>query len=92
MRGVRTRVGPAKLIVAIIEAQRGTLLLWMPVAMSFGIGGYFGLTWEPDFQAYLTLIASGFVVAVFFASYKPQNNITYCLYHADTNRLYPFRH
>jgi competence protein ComEC len=65
MRGVRTRVGPAKLIVAIIEAQRGTLLLWMPVAMSFGIGGYFGLTWEPDFQAYLTLIASGFVVAVF---------------------------
>lgn len=55
MRGVRTRVGPANLIATVIESQRGTLLLWVPVALSVGIGGYFGLTWEPDIWVYVKL-------------------------------------
>lgn len=44
---------------AIIEAQRGTLLLWMPLALALGIGGYFGLPWEPEFSHYfLALVAT----------------------------------
>ncbi|MEO0913558.1 MAG: hypothetical protein AAFY59_11300, partial [Pseudomonadota bacterium] len=31
----------------VLEAQRGTAMLWVPVALAAGIGAYFSVTFEP---------------------------------------------
>ena len=47
-----------------IEAQRGYLFAWAPVAMAIGIGLYFGLRFEPDgaFYGYLAVIFAALVL------------------------------
>ncbi|MEL7212245.1 MAG: ComEC/Rec2 family competence protein [Pseudomonadota bacterium] len=41
------RLGAAR-IKAALEAQRGALFCWVPVAMGLGIGAYFALPFEPS--------------------------------------------
>ena len=46
-------------------AQRGSLFIWIPVCLAFGIGTYFSLSTEPDWPLYfvvtiLALLAFGF--------------------------------
>lgn len=55
MRGARTRVRAIVGLSEMAEAQRGTLLLWMPVALGVGIAVFFSLKFEPDFNHYLAL-------------------------------------
>ncbi len=39
-------------VLDAVEAQRGHLFPWVPVALSLGIGLYFALTFEPDWPVY----------------------------------------
>jgi len=56
MDRTRTRVRRwrklAENAAAIAEAQRGTLLLWMPAGLGCGIGLYFALRFEPSVELY----------------------------------------
>lgn len=47
MAGGETRVRPVAAGLDALVAARGGLLIWAPVALSFGIGGYFALPVEP---------------------------------------------
>jgi len=48
----------------VIEAQRGTLLLWTPFALAIGIGAYFALNFEPSIAVFATVAGvAGFVAA-----------------------------
>ncbi len=44
-------------IADMVEAQRATLLLWMPLALGSGIGTYFSLRFEPGLALYAGLVA-----------------------------------
>lgn len=50
--GARTRVTPAGLIADALARQRGHLFLWVPVALSIGIAGYFAPKSEPALGYY----------------------------------------
>ncbi len=41
---------------AALEAQRGHLFPWVPVAMALGIGGYFTLKFEPETAHYIAML------------------------------------
>ncbi|NOX73346.1 MAG: ComEC family competence protein [Alphaproteobacteria bacterium] len=56
MIGAETRVRKFPGINDLAEAQRGTLLLWMPFALALGIGLYFALRFEPGVVIYGTLV------------------------------------
>jgi competence protein ComEC len=43
----------------LAEAQRGTLLLWMPFGLALGIGAYFTLRFEPQLAHFGTLVGIG---------------------------------
>ncbi len=47
-----------------LEAQRGHLFPWVPVALAFGIGGYFALRIEPGGVIYAALAAVGLLSLV----------------------------
>jgi len=53
MSWTRTRVRAGSTWAERLEAQRGTLLLWMPVALGLGAIGYFSLRFEPGLRIYL---------------------------------------
>ncbi len=42
------KASPRDWIAAALEAQQGRSMLWAPIALSFGIWGYFGLQTEPS--------------------------------------------
>ncbi len=44
---------------AAIEAQRGRVMLWVPVALTFGVWTYFGLAREPSWIVVTPLALSG---------------------------------
>jgi len=70
MAGARTRVRAEVWISDIVEAQRGTLLLWTPLALGVGIGIYFSLRFEPGMLFLGAIGAIGVVaggLARFFA-------------------------
>ena len=60
MAGGETRVRPVAAGLDALVAARGGLLIWAPVALSFGIGGYFALPVEPGWPA---LAGLGLLVA-----------------------------
>lgn len=43
------------MVSELAEAQRGTLLLWMPIGLALGIGAYFAIRFEPTASIYLML-------------------------------------
>ncbi|MDF0599476.1 ComEC/Rec2 family competence protein [Psychromarinibacter sp. C21-152] len=43
---------PLRWIANRVEAQRGHLFAWVPVALAVGIGTYFALPWEPGLPVY----------------------------------------
>ena len=44
---------------ARLLAQRGHLFPWTPIFLAIGIGSYFALRSEPDWQDYATVLALG---------------------------------
>ncbi len=50
-----TQVRPWEHAITAIEAQRGTLFLWVPVCLAIGIGGYFSLRFEPEAPVWVGL-------------------------------------
>jgi competence protein ComEC len=70
MYGTETRVRKLPAINDLAEAQRGTLLLWLPFAMALGIGLYFSLRFEPDMKMY-TLLAMATAAGVFASRHAP---------------------
>jgi competence protein ComEC len=70
MRGSVTRVRDYSGINDLAEAQRGTLLLWMPFALALGTGLYFALRFEPGMWVYGALAGLA-LVAVFVARLVP---------------------
>ena len=55
----RTRVRLAQFFASGLEAQRGTAMLWAPVALGTGIGIYFGLPFEPATHWVAVLAVAG---------------------------------
>lgn len=51
-------------VAACIAAQRGRLLLWAPVLLALGIGGYFALPIEPGRGAFATIAALAAAAAI----------------------------
>lgn len=44
---------------AVLLAQRGNMLGWVPVCLAVGIGCYFTLTWEPAWPVFVWLALAG---------------------------------
>lgn len=67
MKGPRTRVRLTDRLIDIAEAQRGTLMLWVPVALGVGTAWYFTLLFEPGKAVLggLAVLVIGGLVAVF---------------------------
>jgi competence protein ComEC len=49
---------------AVLLAQRGAMLGWVPVCLAAGIGCYFSLTWEPAWPFFIWLALAGLVLLI----------------------------
>lgn len=57
-------IWPVSAALARLEAARGQLFVFVPVLMGIGTGGYFALTFEPDFTALMGLTVASLVLFI----------------------------
>jgi len=70
MTGARTRARRFAWLPGAFEAQRGTLLLWLPFGLALGIGSYFALDQEPGLTAYSLVMAAAAGLALVLRRYS----------------------